>query len=40
MDTGQLRPAKPARETDQDKCGIPEAEKVLASGGDDPADVC
>jgi hypothetical protein len=39
MDEGKLRAAKSARETDQDKCGIPEAEKVLTPGGDDPPDV-
>jgi hypothetical protein len=39
MDTGELRPAKPARESDQDECAVPKAEKVLTSGGDDPADV-
>ena len=39
IDEGKLRAAKSARETDQDKCGIPEGEKIFAPGGDDPADV-
>ena len=40
MDTGQLRAAKSARESDQDQCCVPKSQQVLAPGGDDPADVC
>src|SRR5580693_7828890 len=40
MDTCQLRAAKSARESNQDECGVPKAEEVLALGNDDPPDVC
>ena len=39
IDAGQLRPAKSSRKSDQDKCGVPKAEKVFTAGGDNPADV-
>jgi hypothetical protein len=39
IDTCKLRAAKSARESDEDKCGVPKAEDVFAPGGDDAADV-
>jgi len=40
MDTCQLRPARSARESNQNQSCVSKAEKVLAPGGNDPADVC
>lgn len=40
MDTGELRAPESARESHQDKCGVPKTHQVLAPGSDDPADVC
>ncbi len=40
MDAGKFRAAESSRESDQDKCGVPNAEQILTPGSDDPAGVC